>query len=139
MAKLIIDTGFFLAINSKTDKNHKRAVFLAKELGDREWITTWPVLTETCHLLLRDAPAQIDLFMGLYEEGLFELFPLDKTHVSQIKTLMRKYRNLPMDLADASLIILAEECGQGEIVSTDRRDFNTYKWKNRHPFCNLFY
>lgn len=51
---------------------------------------------------------------------------------------MEKYRDLPMDLADASLVILAEELGHGNILSVDFRDFNTYRWKNKQPFTNLF-
>jgi predicted nucleic acid-binding protein len=50
---------------------------------------------------------------------------------------MVKYRDLPMDLADASLVILAEELGHGRILSTDTRDYRTYRWKNRKPFQNL--
>lgn len=42
-----------------------------------------------------------------------------------------------MDLADASLVLLAEELGHGRIVSTDKRDFRTYRWKNHEPFTNL--
>ena len=51
---------------------------------------------------------------------------------------MQKYRDLPMDLADTSLVILAEELGSGQILSVDYRDFNTYRWKNTEPFQNLF-
>ena len=50
---------------------------------------------------------------------------------------MQQYADLPMDFADASLVILAEELGHGRILSTDNRDFHTYRWKNRHPFQNL--
>jgi hypothetical protein len=35
-----------------------------------------------------------------------------------------------MDFADASLVLLAEHLGHGRILSTDRRDFHTYRWKN---------
>jgi len=42
-----------------------------------------------------------------------------------------------MDLADASLVILAEHLGHGKIFSVDQRDFNTYRWKERQPFTNL--
>jgi len=51
--------------------------------------------------------------------------------------LMRRYSNLPMDLADASLVLLAEQLGEGRILSTDRRYFSGYRWKNTHPFTNL--
>ena len=50
---------------------------------------------------------------------------------------MIQYANLPMDFADASLVILAEHLGHGRIVSTDKRDFGAYRWKNREPFQNL--
>ncbi len=50
---------------------------------------------------------------------------------------MQRYVDLPMDLADASLVILAEERGSGRILSTDERDFATYRWKNHKPFKNV--
>jgi hypothetical protein len=50
---------------------------------------------------------------------------------------MKTYANLPMDLADASLVLLAEELGHGRILSTDRRDFTAYRWKSRKPFENM--
>ena len=50
---------------------------------------------------------------------------------------MNQYSSLPMDLTDASLIILVKHLGHGWILSVDFRDFNTYRWKNRHPFKNL--
>ena len=50
---------------------------------------------------------------------------------------MRRYQDLPMDLADASLVILAEQLGEGRILSTDMRDFSGYRWKNKLPFTNL--
>ena len=52
-------------------------------------------------------------------------------------SLMRRYQDLPMDLADASLVILAEQLGEGRILSTDMRDFSGYRWKNKLPFTNL--
>lgn len=51
--------------------------------------------------------------------------------------LMRSRADLPMDLADASLVLLAEPLGHGRILSTDTRDFDTYRWKSHAPFANL--
>jgi predicted nucleic acid-binding protein len=42
-----------------------------------------------------------------------------------------------MDLADASLVLLAEHLGHGRILTTDERDFGTYRWKSCKPFHNL--
>ena len=52
---------------------------------------------------------------------------------------MAKYADLPMDLADASLVLLAEHLGHGRILSTDARDFRTYRWKQHAPFENLLH
>lgn len=50
---------------------------------------------------------------------------------------MEKYRDLPMDLADASLVICAEEIDDGRILSTDQRDVGAYRFERRKPFRNL--
>ncbi|ELS00996.1 hypothetical protein Xen7305DRAFT_00006970 [Xenococcus sp. PCC 7305] len=68
---------------------------------------------------------------------MFSVFNLEVYHTSRISQLMEKYADLPMDLADASLVILAEHLGHGRIFSVDQRDFNTYRWKQNHPFENL--
>ncbi|BBL76072.1 hypothetical protein MishRS11D_31700 [Methylomagnum ishizawai] len=65
------------------------------------------------------------------------VFQPDFVHLKRMIELMRRYADLPMDFADASLVVLAEHLGHGRIVSTDRRDFHAYRWKNHHPFINL--
>lgn len=65
------------------------------------------------------------------------MFELKMEHAPRIAALMEKYTDLPMDLADASLVILAENLGHGRILSTDQRDFQTYRWKQHEPFENL--
>ncbi len=51
---------------------------------------------------------------------------------------MTKYKDLPMDLADASLVVLAEKCQTGRILSLDIKDFSIYQWGNNNYFDNLF-
>jgi predicted nucleic acid-binding protein len=80
--------------------------------------------------------AQI-LFINNLDQGLFTIFDLTTNSTSRIAQLMKQYENLPMDLADASLVILAEHLGHGRIFSVDQRDFNTYRWKQNSPFENL--
>jgi predicted nucleic acid-binding protein len=55
----------------------------------------------------------------------------------KVPVLMKRYADLPMDLADASLVLLAESLGHGRILTTDERDFRNYRWKSRRPFQNL--
>lgn len=137
--ELIIDTGFFVALLYKSDAFHKKALQLRKKIEQRKWITTWPVLTEVCHLLAaRGAQNQIAVLLQMLEKGGFSLFHLYPEHICRLLPILQKYNNLPIDLADASLVLLAEEIGHGTIVSTDLRDFETYRWKSRKPFHNLF-
>lgn len=135
---LIIDSGFFVALGNTRDQYHKKAVKILDNLPKRQWITTWPVLTEVCHLLLNVAPDKIFPFLQNLEKGAFTVFSISETDYLTLSTLMFQYRDLPMDLADASLVLLANHLKQGDILSTDCRDFKTYRWKNHLPFNNLF-
>lgn len=134
---ILADTGFWLALANRRDRHHHAAKEALSGLRE-PLVTTWPVVTETCHLLVTrlGAPAQ-EAFVAAGARGGFELFELGRAHLSRAAALMEKYRDLPMDLADASLVILAEELGTGRIFSTDTRDFGAYRWKERKPFKNL--
>lgn len=134
---IIADTGFWVALIDEKDSYHPIAKQSLKKY-DEPLITTWPVMTETCYLLLRNKGASVaSSFMENYGQGLFTVFDLQQSHGAQISRLMQQYANLPMDLADASLVILAEYLGHGRIFSADQRDFNAYRWKNTQPFQNL--
>lgn len=134
---ILADTGFFLALANRADRDNAAAV---KALGAlREGlVTTWPVVTETTHLLAaRLGSAALLAYVASARAGAFELFELTAAHWPRLEALMKQYEGLPMDLADASLVLLAEEQNDGRILSTDRRDFRTYRWKKRRPFKNL--
>jgi uncharacterized protein len=134
---ILADTGFWLALANRRDRYHEAAKGALASLDDR-LISTWPVLTETCHLLATHlGPDAAIRFVRSAREGAFDIFALEPSHLPRIEALMVKYRDLPMDLADASLVVLAEHLGSGRILSTDQRDFRTYRWKNRKPFRNL--
>jgi predicted nucleic acid-binding protein len=134
---IIADTGFFLALANKADRHHRVSVRALERLRE-PLITTWPVLTETCHLLVSRLGHGAALsFVDGAARGAFEIFNLAAGHLPRVHRLMERYADLPMDLADASLVILAEELDSGRILSTDQRDFGTYRFKRRKPFKNL--
>ncbi|HEY4103924.1 MAG TPA: PIN domain-containing protein [Polyangiaceae bacterium] len=134
---ILADTGFWLALANARDRHHETAKRALARL-DQPLITTWPVMTETCHLLLaRVGESSARAFIDSATRGAFSAFDLLPEHLPRISKLMLKYAKLPMDLADASLVIAAEELGTGRILSTDQRDFGAYRWKNRKPFHNL--
>lgn len=134
---VIADTGFWLALSNHKDRHHALAKRRLRYLQE-PIITTWPVVTETCHLLLsRLGVASQRSFVDSLSAGAFSVFDLLRDHAPRISALMESYADLPMDLADASLVLLAEELGHGRILSTDERDFNAYRWKRHEPFQNL--
>lgn len=134
---IIADTGFWLALANRRDRLHgeaKRALEKVRE----PLVTTWPVMTETCHLLTSRLGVAAELaFISRATAKAFEIFALEPRHLPRVQSLLEKYHELPMDLADASLVVLAEELDTGRILSTDQRDFKSYRWKNRKPFHNL--
>jgi len=134
---IIADTGFWVALANPKDRDHSRSRHALEEL-EEPLITTWPVLTETCYLLTAFLGVDAEMrFLESVRAGASRLFALEQHHMPRVLALIEKYRDLPMDLADASLVILAEEIGTGRILSTDRRDFRAYRWKSRRPFKNL--
>lgn len=134
---VIADTGFWLALANRRDSYHHRAKDALAKIH-APLITTWPVMTETCHLLAhRLGQKSVLLFLESFSQKAFHIFELKPEYTPRLIRLMKKYADLPMDLADASLVLLAEELGQGTILSTDERDFGAYRFKNHKPFQNL--
>jgi len=134
---VIADTGFWLALANRRDRHHAAATaWLAQ--ADEGLITTWPALTECCHLLLNRLGTEAQTaFVASVRDGACELFAVGAEHLPRAEALMRQYADLPMDLTDASLVILAEHLDHGRILSTDERDFRAYRWKRHQPFHNL--
>jgi predicted nucleic acid-binding protein len=135
---IIADTGFWVALVNPKDDYHQVAINTLSKINE-PLITTYPVITEVCHLLLkRRGKASMLSFVETYKEDAFNIYQIETALQKQrIFELMRQYIDLPMDFADASLVLLAEELGHGRILSTDNRDFKTYRWKNHQPFSNL--
>lgn len=134
---IIADTGYWVALFNRNDAHHARALAVSQEIRER-LATTWPVLSETTHLLAaRGHPGLPARFLERCFSGAVDIFELEPQAHPRLLELMRRYERLPMDLTDASLVILAEKLGHGRILSTDQRDFESYRWKNHPPFENL--
>lgn len=137
---IIADSGFWVALFYKKDPYHMAALTALDDFADRLLVVTWPVVVEASYLLFKYAGFRQQLtFLQTIQRGGADIFALDEAHVARMCVLMEKYQSLPMDLADASLVVLAEALGHGRILSTDQRDFNAYRWKNTYPFTNLLF
>lgn len=134
---ILVDAGFLYALLDKDDAWHVRAKAAAREIEEK-WITTWPVLTEAIHLISRWVGVeQAIALMQDIADGDIAMWDLTPQAARAMPALMKRYADLPMDLADASLVLLAESLEHGRILTTDERDFHAYRWKSRRPFQNL--
>ena len=136
---ILADTGFFVALGNRRDRFHSRTLQVIANL-EEPLITTYPVITETSYLLARDAGLMRQLtFLSEVANGTFPVFDLQSHHLVRMVDLMQRYADLPMDFADASLVVLAEDLREGRILTNDRRDFSIYRWNNTKPFENLLF
>lgn len=134
---IIADAGFFYALIDRRDAWHTRAV-AALPTQAQGWITTWPVLTEATHLITRwVGTAAAQALLREVADGAIAVWSWPAEHTARLPDLMHRYTRLPMDLADASLVLLAEHLGHGRILTTDERDFGAYRFKSQLPFTNL--
>lgn len=124
MPNTLIDAGPLIALFDKNDKYHKKTLSFLKN-SRTSFLTTWPVVTEVSHMLDFSAYAQANFLKWINRGGL-HIFELEFYHLIRIIELTEKFNDVPMDLADASLIVASEVRGISEIASIDS-DFYIYR------------
>lgn len=132
---VLIDTGPAVALIDEDDPNHARCTqALATLSPDTTLLTTWACLTEAMYLLHRAGghPAGEKLWRFI-ERGLIMLAELDSEAAGRCRHLMGKYRTIPCDLADATLIVLAEMTGTHRIFTIDGH-FYVYRTSSGNAF-----
>jgi uncharacterized protein len=122
---VIIDTGPLVAFFDGSDRYHRICMDILKDLKG-PLLTVWPVITETFYLLDFSWKAQ-DNFWEFMTRGGIEIVDQQGKSLERCRLLMRKYKDLPMDLADAALVVLAETRKEDTIFTLDHRDFSIYK------------
>ena len=125
MPAVLVDTGPLVALLDRSDPYHVACQETLSSLDDL-LVTVWPVVTETMYMLRSYWQAQDALWEMIGTEAV-EIIALGKDDVARIRELMRKYRDLPMDLADAALVRVAERERLRRIFTLDRRDFQIYR------------
>lgn len=122
---MLVDAGPLIALIHKDDAHHARCVATLQSVTEPLW-TVWPALTEAMYLLSFSWKAREALW-EMVDRGVVELATLEERDLSRMRELMKKYRDLPMDLADAALVAVGEREKTGRIVTLDRRDFEVYR------------
>ena len=132
MADILLDTGAWYAILDRREQAHAACVEALRGVTGR-LLSTEAVLTETLWLLegLREGPRRCAEFV---RRGAVILVPISAESLARAVALMEKYRDVPMDFADATLVTLGEELTLNTILTLDRRGFGVYRLHGRRPF-----
>lgn len=129
---ILVDTGPLVALSDPADGSHERCVEALAAINE-PIATTVPVLTEAFHLL---GPASVGaqrLMDFIADDGL-RVLHMDDSVLNHAFELMEKYADKPMDLADASLVAVAEQLDLQTVFTLDRTDFSIYRIKRGHRF-----
>ena len=122
---ILVDAGPLVALADPSDAHHAECIETLQGLRGPLG-TVWPALTEAVYLVRRWPRAQDEL-LSLIETGALRVLPLGREDMRRVRALMEKYRDLPMDLADAALVRVAERERIKTIFTIDRRDFALYR------------
>lgn len=127
---ILTDAGPLVALVDRGEPDHAKCVdTLAKLPGTM--LTTWPAFTEAMYLLGDAAGWEAqEVLWRIQRRG--DLVVEMPARLDRAEELMRRYRNLPMDLADSTLVALAEERGLGTVFSLDK-DFRVYRLARGKP------
>ncbi len=124
---ILTDAGPLIALLDRRDDRHHACADTLEVLSAEPMLTTWPCFTEAMYIL--GAVGGYRYQGGLWrfiEDGKLELHDLTVSEVDRMNGLMKKYQDTPMDLADASLIAVAESMKFTQIFTIDS-DFRVYR------------
>jgi uncharacterized protein len=128
----LVDTGALLALLDARDRWHDPCVAAFAEMR-LPLATTAAVLAELFHLV-GDSRRETAAAWRLVRSGAFTVEPIVDADLGALDGLMARYRDRPMDFADASLVLLAERLEVRRILTVDHDDFETYRIGGRRRF-----
>jgi predicted nucleic acid-binding protein len=132
---ILIDAGPLIALFDKDDHFHSKIKdFIAK--NNYKFVSTLAVITEVTHMLDFNISVQIDFLEWIMNKGVL-LHEIQQCDFPRIIELTEKYSDLPMDFADATLVIAAEKTGIKSIISIDT-DFDVYRLPGKVRIKNVF-
>jgi uncharacterized protein len=131
----IVDTGPLVALFDRAERHHRWVVERIEEL-EAPLLVCEPVLTETVYLLGRYAKAQDAVFELLHNGALKVAFRIDE-HLAALPKLLQKYRDTPMSLADACIVLMAEIHERHAVLTLDS-DFSVYRKHGRVPLTLIY-
>jgi uncharacterized protein len=130
----LVDAGPLIALFDSSDAHHIPTRRFLEDFHSRLF-TTWPVLTEAVSMLSFSTISQTNLFTWIKRNGVV-LFPLAREHLDRLMILFKKYSEVPVDLADGSLLIAAEDLGVTDILTIDT-DYSVYRTSGGKSLRNI--
>ena len=127
-----LDTGPWVALIDRSETRHAECVQWLKNFSGKLY-STEAVLTEVLYLLNFSITAQCAA-LDFVLESVVEIVPASTMSLKKTKNLMKKYADLPMDFADATIVCLATETRMQNVVTFDRKDFTIYRLPNSQSF-----
>lgn len=125
MRNVLLDTGPWLALFHGADRQHQRvAEWLRREGSGIRLLSTWPVLTEVAFFLRAETKQRM---LTWVERGAVELVDLDARDRAAMSRFIGRFADQRPDLADASLLAIAQRLAVDEIATFDRKDFMNYR------------
>jgi predicted nucleic acid-binding protein len=128
---VLLDTGVIVALLDRSESFHSQCVEVLSELTGA-LVTCEASVAEACYLL-RDLPGAAEAVVSNVGNGVFQVPVRLTDQAANVEKLMKKYRDVPMDLADACLVDLADRFETGRILTLDS-DFEIYRWRVRRKF-----
>jgi predicted nucleic acid-binding protein len=132
---ILIDAGPLIALFDSSERHHGPIKAFLKEHPFR-YVSTLAVFTEVSHMLDFSTNAQRDFYEWVMYKGVF-ISDINQNDMPRLVELTGKYADLPMDFADATLVITAEKTGIREIISLDR-DFDIYRLPGKEQIHNIY-
>lgn len=129
---ILVDAGPLVAIIHHDDQHHQTCAGVLGTIQE-PMLTVWPAFTEAMYLLRLTTGGQDKLWQVLGTDAL-SIADLHDDDYPRMRELMTKYRDLPMDLADAALVRVAEREDIRRVFTIDRRDFSIYRPKGMGRF-----
>jgi uncharacterized protein len=128
----LTDAGPLIALIDADEADHERCRTALTGLR-LPLLTTWPVFTEAMYLLGQTGwKGQQALWTLVLREDL-QIASSSSDQNERAAELMERYSDRPMDLADATLVALAENRGLKRIFTLDS-DFHIYRLYDREHF-----
>jgi predicted nucleic acid-binding protein len=134
--RILIDSGPLIALFDADDHHHQKIQAFIKKTQFC-FISTLAVFSEVSHMLDFSVNAQQGFYQWVMHKGVI-IADINQHDMPRLIELTKKYSDLPMDFADATLVVTAEKTGIREIISLDK-DFDIYRLPGKELIRNIYY